>query len=360
MNTIILFWNPAISSYKLENFQEEMEGIEYADMNWSVWEYEKAHAGDRFFMVRCGSGKTGICMSGYCASEPYQDEDWSGKGRAPYYMNLEADFMIHPEYRPILTTDELMSAIPGFDWTGGHSGRLLDADKAEKLEKMWKKFTEDHADMFEIRATCQEVDPSSYSSVYSDEQIIELFLTREGKVAVCDNIFDVYFEGDDLDNVKKQTIAAIYKKLNKKPKIKFTYIDAKEKDTLIFEKALRLVLAHKKEGTIFHIVSYRDIDEKLVYLLHRVVVTPQELINQGFPDEVVKAVDALERKPNEVYLDYVKRAAQFQLSRDLIKEEIDKALYIDKSKESLDAEDFKIINENLQAFHYLKSLEGDE
>ncbi len=37
MNTIILFWNPAISSYKLEDFQMEMEDIKYADMNWSVW-----------------------------------------------------------------------------------------------------------------------------------------------------------------------------------------------------------------------------------------------------------------------------------------------------------------------------------
>lgn len=80
MNTIILFWNPAISSYKLEHFQAEMEIIEFADMNWSVWEHEKAHTGDRFFMVRCGEGKTGICMSGYFISEPYRGEDWSGRG----------------------------------------------------------------------------------------------------------------------------------------------------------------------------------------------------------------------------------------------------------------------------------------
>ena len=359
MNTIILFWNPAISSYKLENFQEEMEDIVYADMNWSVWEHEKAHAGDRFFMVRCGSGKTGICMSGYFTSEPYQGEDWSGKGRVTYYMNMEADFMIHPDYLPILTTSELINEIPSFDWVGGHSGRLLDADKAEKLEKMWKKFTEDHADMFAIRAACQELNPNSYSSIHSDEQTIYLLLTREGKVAVSDNIFDIDIEGDDLDGVKKQTINEIYKKSGKKPQIKFKYIDAEENETLIYEKALRLVLANKKEGTEFH-VPYGDINEKLVYLLHKVVVTPQELISQDFPDEVVEAVKVLERKSDEAYIDYVKRAVQNELSREIIREEIDDALYIDKSKESLDAEDFKIINENLQALHYLKSLEGDE
>jgi len=78
MKTYILFWNPAISSYKLEDFQREIDDYENADMNWGVWEYEKACAGDRFFMVRCGSGKTGICMSGYFSSDP-----WAQWGQAP-------------------------------------------------------------------------------------------------------------------------------------------------------------------------------------------------------------------------------------------------------------------------------------
>lgn len=158
MNTIILFWNPAISSYKLEHFQAEMEYIEFADMNWSVWEHEKAHTGDRFFMVRCGEGKTGICMSGYFISEPYRGEDWSGRGRVTFYMDMAADTMIHPDYLPILSTDKLMSAIPGFDWTGGHSGRLLDADKAERLETLWSDFLKEHSDMFIIRCARQDVE----------------------------------------------------------------------------------------------------------------------------------------------------------------------------------------------------------
>ena len=34
---------------------------------------------------------TGICMVGTFASEPYQDEDWSGKGRVTYYADLDID-----------------------------------------------------------------------------------------------------------------------------------------------------------------------------------------------------------------------------------------------------------------------------
>ncbi len=49
--------------------------LEYLNLNWSVWGYEEACSSDRFFMVRCGEGKTGICMSGYFASDPYKGED---------------------------------------------------------------------------------------------------------------------------------------------------------------------------------------------------------------------------------------------------------------------------------------------
>ena len=41
MRTYILFWNPAISSYKLDDFQEKLRELEYNDLNWSVWEHEK-------------------------------------------------------------------------------------------------------------------------------------------------------------------------------------------------------------------------------------------------------------------------------------------------------------------------------
>ncbi|MBR1469291.1 MAG: hypothetical protein IJ605_04185 [Prevotella sp.] len=160
MKTFILFWNPAISSYKFYDFQRELEEISdyYNNMNWSVWEYEKARAGDRFFMVRCGNGITGICMSGFFSSNPYKGEDWSGRGRETYYMDLEPDVMIHPEYRPILTTMELMSEIPTFEWTGGHSGRLLDEKSAEKLESLWKAFIEKNEEIFKLRAFRQKVD----------------------------------------------------------------------------------------------------------------------------------------------------------------------------------------------------------
>lgn len=352
MKTYILFWNPAISSYKLEDFQREMEDYD-ADMNWSVWEYENACAGDRFFMVRCGSGKTGICMSGYFSSDPYKGEDWSGRGRVTYYMDLEPDYMINPDYLPILSTLDLIREVPGFDWNGGHSGRLLDAKLAEKLETLWKKFTDDHAEMFTMRAAHQEVDPDRYPSRKSVEQIIYIELMRNGRLFAENYAYDVQVEGDNFDDVKKQVINAIRKELGKDPVIRIEFYNIEEEDYPMYEKVLNLIFANKKEGTVFN-DSYWGFKQKVVYLLHKVAINSQELKNQGFPAEIIKAVKVLERKSEEDFMEYVKNVAKNEIAINILKDEINDTLYI-KDKESLGEEDLKTLNENLAALHYLES-----
>ena len=69
--TFILMWNPAISSATMEYHQYCIENFDNESFNWSVYEWEKAHEGDRFYLVRVGEGKTGIVMSGIFTSEPY-------------------------------------------------------------------------------------------------------------------------------------------------------------------------------------------------------------------------------------------------------------------------------------------------
>ena len=94
MKTFILMWNPAISSYTWDRFKADQEDMCVHEWgqgvgDWSVWEHDKAEHGDRFFMVKVGEGKTGIVMAGYFYSEPYEDEDWSGRGRQTFYIDLD-------------------------------------------------------------------------------------------------------------------------------------------------------------------------------------------------------------------------------------------------------------------------------
>lgn len=140
--TFILMWNPAISSVTIHNHIDSISMIDEWDFNWSVYEWQKAHEGDRFFMVRVGDGNTGIVMSGVFSSEPYTDRDWNRlrQSHQIYYMDMIPNYIINPETIPIITTAQLQEAIPDFEWTKGHSGTLLTEEQAQKLEILFADY----------------------------------------------------------------------------------------------------------------------------------------------------------------------------------------------------------------------------
>ncbi|MBQ3582125.1 MAG: hypothetical protein II976_04145 [Alistipes sp.] len=144
-NTFILRWNPAISSYTMARLDSDMEDWAKGywnedDFDWSIYEWQKAHRGDRFFMVRVGDGNTGIMAAGRFTSEPYKGEDWSGKGHEVYYMQMEFEAVFHPERADIIGTEELERELPDIDWRKGHSGQMLNKESAERLELMWRDY----------------------------------------------------------------------------------------------------------------------------------------------------------------------------------------------------------------------------
>lgn len=151
MNTVILFWNPEISSFKYDDFGYAIRNLNNEPFNWSVWEHEKARKGDSFYLVKCGGERNnGICMSGHFISDPYLGEDWSGKGREVYYMDMKIDVAINPKYFPVLPAEDLQKVFPDFDWTGGHSGRIL--PNIYSPHSIWMQFVEKNYRIFEPQA----------------------------------------------------------------------------------------------------------------------------------------------------------------------------------------------------------------
>ncbi len=148
--TFIMRWNTDISNYKLCEFEEAMD--DFADdffyYEWSVWDYQKVHWGDKFYMIRTGKGKHGVVMRGTIIGMPYPDEDWSGKGRRVYYVRMRLSHMIHPEKALLLlTTDDLGKAIPEFNWEEGHSGVILGDAMAKQLDDLWHDYVEKEQQM---------------------------------------------------------------------------------------------------------------------------------------------------------------------------------------------------------------------
>ena len=116
MKTVVLMWNPAISSFHkedlskciqvLDSYNEEDCPNEHMDLNWSIWDHEQVKDGDRFFMVKVGEGKTGIVMAGTIQSNPYKDKDWSGKDREVYYADLFCECIVDIETAPYISNSK--------------------------------------------------------------------------------------------------------------------------------------------------------------------------------------------------------------------------------------------------------------
>ena len=133
--TYLLRWNPTISSFKLDDYRDVLSKYPdgFSGMNWSVYEWEEAHKGDRYYMLRTDDDKAGIVFHGIFTSEPYPGEDWAGKGKQRYYMDMDCyDCVPADEQSPIN-----IDVLENIDWRRGHSGQLLSEEDADKLDELW-------------------------------------------------------------------------------------------------------------------------------------------------------------------------------------------------------------------------------
>lgn len=194
MSAVILMWNPEISSFKMDDFLNGMKNFDRFGINWSVWEHEKVRQYDRFIMVRVGGSKSGIVMSGQIMSDPYKGKDWSGKGREVYYVDLRPSVMVNPASDLLMTSEELSAHFPEFDWTGGHSGRVLSDEDSVKLMNIWELHQDVHSDEFK--------DPHL---ARCDDDIVPIYKLYCMKAFLNDYAYEVHTNADEgydyLDDV---------------------------------------------------------------------------------------------------------------------------------------------------------------
>ena len=368
MNTIILFFFFLISSYTIKRLREDLTNYAHVG-NWSVWEHDKAHKGDRFFMVRCGEGKTGICMSGRFRSEPYKGEDWTGKGREVYYMDLMADTVIDPDILPILSTELLSQKIPSFDWRGGHSGRVLPVEEAEKLEKLWVDFLEENDPMFGTLTLKSDISDEDIMDVGDDYEpyCASIEITEDGEFEIHSAADDVEVVSDDLETVKKEFAKKMKETGNTIP-IEFNVWKVHNQE--LFQKAWDVAkeayCGIKDEYGQPYIKralketedSFSDVDI-LVCLLHYVLKNPKfttdTLIQKGIPKVVVDAVEVLHQKESENFEQYLQRVGQNQQVSRILYEIVERRLYI-KELPELSLDRFAGLAQDLKAYHYLDEM----
>ena len=261
MKTIILKWNPAISSVTMEDMQwsisETWDTLD-SDFNWSIYDWEKAEKGDRVFMLRVGRGKVGIMASGWLSSDIYEGDDWRGTDEKRRYADILFDVMIYPQRNNILDTKTLQKEIPSVDWKGGHSGVVISDEEASKLESVWHNFLKENDDLFQPET----------------ENTFNSLLVRAWGIAInahkgqVDKAGKNYFEAHILDVFNK--VDSIYDE---------------DENVCVTE---------------------------IVALLHDVVEdtdwTIEKLREQGFTDDILDALACVTKKDGENYEQFVERA----------------------------------------------------
>lgn len=258
-NTFLLRWNPAISSYTMARLDQDLEawasGYWDEDFDWSIHEWQQARKGDRFFLVRVGEGNTGIFAAGRFTSDPTLGEDWSGKGREVYYMQMTFEAVFHPERTEIISTEELERELPHLDWRKGHSGELVDHETADRLELMWRDFIGRNKAIYLPRAAKNEY-------------------------------YDARSEIDKAIELASKAHAADY--------------DLDGNPTILHPLAVG-------------IMGHTD-TERIVGFLHDVVedtsYTFEELENEGFSPEVIEALRLLTHDKETPYMTYIARICQ--------------------------------------------------
>lgn len=136
----VLRWNPSISSFTrddFDNYMAQYQGtIPYDKENplsWNVWDWKEVSHRDLFVMVQVGQEINGIVCSGFLGGFPFQYEKEDGKLSKEHFFELTVEFMQRIDSTKVLTIDKLEKAIPNVDWLHGHSGELLSVEDAEKL-----------------------------------------------------------------------------------------------------------------------------------------------------------------------------------------------------------------------------------
>lgn len=142
--TYLLRWNPTISSFKLDDYRDVLSKYPggFSGLNWSVYEWEKAHKGDHYYMLRTGDDKAGIVFRGVFTSDPYPGEDWAGNGKQKYYMDMDSYDCVPADVQSPICIEELEKVVPGIDWRRGHSGELLSSEDADRLNELWNNIME--------------------------------------------------------------------------------------------------------------------------------------------------------------------------------------------------------------------------
>lgn len=225
MKLFILRWNPNISSFRNETYQEIVKRAYEMDdfpvgMNWSIRDWKNAKTNDIFILQQVGTDNDGFVMIGKFSSNPYEEDSWRKDDSKIHYADLGLFTVFDRNSKKSMSADEYEKLFSFTKWHGGHSGELIEGKEADNIleklskdlikEKLWDKNTLKY---FKDDFICQNyIDEKiladdfvkkfkSYNPVVHTNKEDEFDWLEDGSYSVCiktpsgDNLF-ADFEGE--------------------------------------------------------------------------------------------------------------------------------------------------------------------
>lgn len=140
----------------------------------------------------------------------------------------------------------------------------------------------------------------------------------------------------------------------------------------IYNKALEIAFdAHRGqkdrggESYIMHPIRVsqrcKTYKAKIIAILHDVLedtdITPEIMVENGIPQELVDWVEVLSRKSDMLYQEYIKRIALFDITTEVKLADLEDNMDISRLVKELDEKDFERLKKYKKAYEYLKGNE---
>ena len=136
MNLFLLRWNPTISSWKTDDFEESLARCRAGEpfiMDWSVREWEKIERGDWLLLCRVGTETDGVVAIGRFTGQVEEDDSWRGDGTKCHYAVFDTAILNNPAKTGIFRAEDLEHTAQNLNWHGGHSGVVVSETDVEAV-----------------------------------------------------------------------------------------------------------------------------------------------------------------------------------------------------------------------------------
>lgn len=162
-------WNPSKSNFNLDEYREASKSVYGFSTNISLYDWEVAHKGDKFYTLRLGDDCEGIVFWGVFTSEPYTIDECAGDNYS-HYVDVNCFDSIDADEKPILDIDALEEIIPEVNWRSGHNGILLSDYVSRKLDTLY---------FLNVEAKLKDWDVSIFNKDKNKRGIIDFPVSRD-------------------------------------------------------------------------------------------------------------------------------------------------------------------------------------